>query len=156
MKINLDDFRRHFELLSDQALLATERDDLVGPAQQCYDEEVARRSLNHPAEAGEAVGGEAAPAVADHTGEELVSLSDAVAAGEMGLARGLLESAGIPCIVTNEYTGLGGFQLDLKVPASMVEHALDVLGGEISEEELAAQAEAAGEFDEMESKPSEE
>ena len=48
MEVSLDDFRRHFEILSDDALLATNREDLVESARECYDEEVTRRGLNTP------------------------------------------------------------------------------------------------------------
>ena len=45
MDISLEDFRRHFEILSDEALLATSREDLVETARACFDEEVVRRGL---------------------------------------------------------------------------------------------------------------
>ena len=48
MDVTLDDFRKHFELLSDDALLETNRDELVEAAQQCYDAEIARRGLHAP------------------------------------------------------------------------------------------------------------
>jgi hypothetical protein len=48
----------------------------------------------------------------------------------------------------NELAPLGGFQLRLLVPSAFKEEALEVLESEISEEELAAQAEAAGELEE--------
>lgn len=53
MNVSADDFRRHFELLSDAALLTTNRDDLTAVAQSCYDEEVAHRHLNEPEVAAE-------------------------------------------------------------------------------------------------------
>ena len=37
--------RDHYASLSDEALLAIERDDLVDLAQRCYDDEVGRRKL---------------------------------------------------------------------------------------------------------------
>jgi hypothetical protein len=46
MEVTAVDFRKHFELLSDESLLETNREELVEVAQQCFDEEVARRGLN--------------------------------------------------------------------------------------------------------------
>lgn len=142
MQISLDDFRRHFELLSDEALLETNREELVDTAKQCYDLEIARRGLNQThAETGE---GEA-PAVAEVSNDErLVEIAQFIIPDEANLARGLLESAGIPYSMNNEYSPLGGIDLRLLVPASYEEQALEVLQSEISDEELAAQAEAAG------------
>jgi hypothetical protein len=145
VEISLDDFRRHFELLSDAALLDTNREDLVESARECFDEEVARRGLNSPPAdegAAEPVTHQASP------GEELVSIATYNIPDEANLARGLLESAGIPYHLENEHAPLGGFQLRLLVPAAFEQEALEVLEAEISEEELAAQAEAAGVMEE--------
>lgn len=140
MEVSLDDFRRHFELLSDSALLATSREDLVENARGCYDEEVARRGLNSAVEAGAASEPGTEPMTA---GEELVLISTFHIPEEASLARGLLESAGIPFHLDNEHAALGGFQLRLMVPAAFEEEALEVLETQISDDELAAQAEAA-------------
>lgn len=140
MTINADDFRRHFEILSDDALLATNRDDLVESARQCYDEEVARRNLNQETESAEPAAMQPVP-----EGDQLVSISTFMSGEEANLARGLLEDGGIPAILANEHSGLGMFQLELKVPESFVDQALEILEMEISDEELAAQAEAADE-----------
>ena len=40
-----EDFQRHFEILSDEALLETNRDELVEMAREVYDGEIARRGL---------------------------------------------------------------------------------------------------------------
>jgi hypothetical protein len=147
MDVSLDDFRRHFGILSDDALLATRREDLVESAQQCLDEELSRRGLLTGESDSGAVAAESAEAEPDSAGGEPVSIATYTVAEEASLARGLLRIASIPCHLANEYTGLGGFQLELMVPAAYVEQALDVLGAEISDEELAAQAEAAGELE---------
>lgn len=138
MEISLDDFRRHFELLSDAALLETNREDLVEAARGCYDEEVARRGLNSPPAPDEAA---AAEPVAE--APELVVVATYNIPEEASLARGLLESAEIPYHLDNDFAPLGGFQLRLLVPAPFEADALEVLEAEISDEELAAQAEAA-------------
>ena len=141
MEISRDDFRRHFELLSDAALLETRRDDLVAAARGCYDDEVARRGLNAPAPAEAAVG----PAEGSAPeGGDLVLIATYSLAEEASLARGLLQSAEIPVLVENELIPLGGYQIRLLVPADFEEQAHEILAMEISDEDLAAQAEAAG------------
>ncbi len=142
MEVSLEDFRRHFEILSDEALLATDREELVESARECYDEEVARRGLNQPPVQEEVAGVAAGIRPADD--DELVLIATYHVADEASLARGLLESAGIPWSLENQYAGLGSFELRLMVPAQYEAQALEVLQSEISEEELAAQAEAAG------------
>jgi hypothetical protein len=144
VEVNRDDFRRHFGLLSDEALLSTNRDDLVEVARACYDEEVERRGLSTPAEAED---DEAASEVAEHGVEpanELVVIATYNIPEEASLARGLLESAGIPYQLDNEFAALGGLQLRLWVPKSLEAEAVEILEMEISDDDLAAQAEAAG------------
>lgn len=155
MEVNLDDFRRHFELLSDDALLATNRGDLVEAARQCYDEEIERRGLNAPVEE------EPASEPEDHNvepGDELVVIATYNIPEEASLARGLLESAEIPYQIDNEHAALGGIQLRVWVPKSLAADATEILEMQISEEDLAAQAEAAGmtEMDEAEEEAEEE
>jgi hypothetical protein len=142
MEVSLDDFRRHFELLSDETLLSTNREELVESARGVYDEEVARRGLNSAGE--EVVEDGAAGTHQAEPGEELVLIATYLIPDEANLARGLLQSAEIPFRIENELAPLGGFQLRLLVPRAFEEEALAVLESEISEEELAAQAEAAG------------
>ncbi len=142
MEVTLDDFRRHFEILSDAALLDTNREELVESARQCYDEEVSRRGLN--AAPDEAVGGEVLAAGAPGDAGQLVLIATYIIPEEASLARGLLASAEIPFQLDNELAPLGGFQLRLMVPAAYEAEAREVLETEISDEELAAQAEAAG------------
>jgi hypothetical protein len=145
-----EDFRRHFEILSDDALLDTNREELVEMARDVYDEEIARRELN----AGEAEAVEEEAAQPGGDVDEMVLIATFGYPEEANMARGLLESASIPSQIKNELAGVGGFEASLMVPASFEEQALEVLGSEISEEELAAQAEAAGvgeeEFEESE------
>ena len=45
MRASINDFRRHFESLSDEALLAVNTDDLVPDALLCFGDEVSRRGL---------------------------------------------------------------------------------------------------------------
>lgn len=150
MNISAADFRRHFELLSDEALLATNPGDLTELARTCLAEEIAARGLDEPAEApgeeGEKEGqDEGGPAAAQHEAPAgLVIVAQYSIAEEASLARGLLESAEIPCRIATEYVAMGPADYRLVVPEEFVEHALEILSHEISDEELAAQAEAAG------------
>jgi len=145
--VSLEDFQRHFGLLSDSALLATNRDDLVESARACYDEELSRRGLSSPKSAVAVENEvEAAPEPANPD-DDLVLIGTFAVAEEASLARGLLESASIPSHLANEHVALGAFQIRLMVPAAFEEQAFEVLEMQISDEELAAQAEAAGEVD---------
>jgi hypothetical protein len=147
VEISRDDFRRHFDLLSDEALLEVNRGELVEAARPVYDEELERRGLNATAEA--APEDELMPAsVAPGEGEELVLVASYNVPDEASLARGLLQSAEIPYILQNDYVALGGIELRLLVPKQFQEQAIEILQHELSEEELAAQAEAAGYIDE--------
>jgi hypothetical protein len=131
-------------LLSDETFLSTNREELVEGARECYDEEVARRGLNSPVVDETA---DESPTTVTHQsspGEELVLIATYIIPEEASLARGLLESAEIPFHLDNNLAPLGGFQLRLLVPAAFEADALEVLESQISDEELAAQAEAAG------------
>jgi Putative prokaryotic signal transducing protein len=146
LEVSRDDFRRHFELLSDESLLAINREELVEAARSVYDEEVARRGLTGPLEEAE---GESLPgAVPVAASQELVLVASYNIPDEASLARGLLQSAEIPFILQNDYAALGGIELRLLVPKEFQEQAIEILQHEISDEELAAQAEAAGFTDE--------
>jgi hypothetical protein len=142
VEVSLDDFRRHFGILSDEALLSTNREELVENARECYDAEVARRGLNSPP--GDEIPAEETSPEHKTDAGELVLIATYNIPEEASMARGLLQSAEIPWSLENEYAGLGGFQLRLLVPAAFEEQAREVLETEISDEELAAQAEAAG------------
>ena len=147
MKVDADDFRRVYESLNDEALLAVKRDELVEVAQQCYDVEVAARGLAaHDDAAAVALSGSSEAAGA---GEELVEVATFADVDEARLARDLLQSAEIPAYLANVgKLGLGGFRLS--VSPSLLEQAREVLDTQVSDEELAAQAEAAAEHERVE------
>ena len=144
MNISADDFRRHFELLSDEALVATQRDDLVPVAQACLDEEIARRGLAD----GEPEEPALAPSPDEHAvqqGEQLVTIATYSVGAEASMALGLLQSAGIPCKLDEQETvSFVPSDLHLIVPEAFAEEALEVLSFNLSDDDLAAQAEAAG------------
>jgi hypothetical protein len=140
----IDEFRRHFESLSDEGLAQVNRDELVDTARQCYDAEVGRRGIP-PTRSGE----EAPPANAPED-QDLVEVGNFLWAGQAQLAEGLLRSESIPCFLQNENTlrmdwlwtnGAGG--LRLMVPSSAAERAREILAAPVSEAELEKEAEAA-------------
>lgn len=155
MNVTAEDFRQRFELLSDEALLDTNKDELIEIARQCLDEEIARRGLN-PAEPATGVPFEEASHEANISAN-LVLVATFLSGEELNMARGLLDEASIPYHVVNPLAALGGIELRLMVPAELEQDAIEILSAEISEEELAAQAEAAGfiEADAEENEPAE-
>jgi hypothetical protein len=145
VKVDADDFRRVYESLNDEALLAVNRDELVEVAQQCYDVEVAHRGLTARGDAA------AVPVQggAERASQALVEVATFTDADDARLARDLLESAEIPSYLANDAKlGPGGFRLS--VSPSLLDQAREVLDTQISDEELAAQAEAAAEEEEHE------
>jgi hypothetical protein len=83
--------------------------------------------------------------------DELIQVASFVFPHEAKFARAELEGEDIPCYLDNERTLdvdwllsnlLGGYRL--LVPASFVEQARAILDSRISEEDLEAQAQAAG------------
>ena len=140
MQIDSDDFRKTYENLSDEGLLAINADDLTPAARMVYDQELNQRGLLLPEDAPEE---ESDPA------EELAELAEFKYTDEMTFAKGALEAVGIPAYDNNSNTVrlnwmwknmLGGMRLF--VPKSQLEDARAVLESfdEISEEELARQS----------------
>ena len=134
MQVDLDDFRRRYAELADEALLELDRDELVDLARDCYDAELARRGLIRSSP----------PATEVQDQGELVELARFSSSSEADLAKALLESAAIPCYLENEVAGktLGVTDgLRLFVPASLLDSAREILDAPVSDEELIAQAE---------------
>lgn len=147
MDVTAEDFRRHYELLSDDALIEVDTSELVELARTCHAEELARRGLTDD-DSSEAAAAEPAPGAAAE--EELVCIVEYDYLDEADLARGLLQAADIPASLESE-PGV----VRLTVPAKFAEHALRMLATPLSDEELAAQAEAAGFEEELEEDPEE-
>jgi Putative prokaryotic signal transducing protein len=150
MKANTEDFRRQYGSLNDEALLEINRDDLVPMAQQCYDVELSTRGL--AASPAEEEAGAAAPA---NPLENLIELASFVNPSEATVARSLLRLAEIPCALSTDFPLQGSvlnvaYDVKLYVPSEFADQAQEVLESEISDEELAAQAEAAGDDEEDE------
>ena len=110
MQIDLESLRRHYNSLSDEELLALNRDDLIKMAQECFDEEVERRGLDEPQESDVASDDEADETEASFQGNvDAGWLDEAVCACSFVGDRGgspasdavkVLDDAGIPCEVS--------------------------------------------------------
>jgi Putative prokaryotic signal transducing protein len=144
VQIDPEDFKRHYALLSDDALLEINRGELVDAARPYYDAELAQRKLASP----DAEENPSSPDRGDETpsqtegGPQLVATF--LSLEEANFARGLLQSADITCSLENEHgvQWAGNGALRMMVPASAYDRACEILEAEISEEDLIAQAEA--------------
>jgi len=163
--INLDDLRKQISMLTNEALLEVNRGDLVEAAREVYEAEAASRGIAwaaDPAEGSEEAGLGAASV---DPAAELVSIAKFESVEEARFARALIENEGIPVWFAGELspakmTGDPKAGLELVTQAEFLEQALEVMGSEVSEEELARQAEEAGgeyeEQEEAEAEPKEE
>ena len=147
MKVSMEDFRRQYAGLSDEALLDVDRQELVELARKCYDEELARRKLKAGARAPVMPVRPAPAPAARHTpeppapeprapephddDEELVVAETYDSPEAARLARELLRTNGIRA-------RLGAEGLEVLVPVAAQEAAEAVLIAEISDESLAA------------------
>ncbi len=138
---NLEELKRHVADLSDEALLEIEPGDLVEAARGVYEAELTSRGLAWSQD------GQALPAEGLDSGA-LASIAKFESVEEARFARTMLENEGIPVWFVAELTPklmsgdpLAG--LELVTRTEFVEQAQLVLTTEISEEELARQAEEA-------------
>lgn len=154
MRIDPEDIRRHYAMLSDAALFALNRAELIEMAQACYDEEVARRkaarlheaqSLEEPSEPFDETDEEPDDLFEIDSGPTPDWLDEASCActfavnpnttytPELAKARTALRSAGIPCYVTVEQievpqnTAPLRSEYCLMVPGGLNLHAASVL-----------------------------
>ena len=121
------------------------RDELVDVAQDLYDAELERRGLIEESETAEAEPAEGNP---DDPKDDLVLAAEFGSAQELAFGRSLLKSAKIPTYGQTDFSGiLGTTEADTKlyVPSSYLEQAQALLATPMSDEDLAEQAEAAGE-----------
>jgi hypothetical protein len=138
--ISADELRRYYAGLSDAALLELNPDELTPVARACYDDEFSKRGLT--AESGDEESPEtraAAPDDRPHGEDEMVCIVEYDYVDEADLAKGLLAGAEIPAVIDRDAN-----LVRLMVPPDLAEQALALLTTPLSDEELAAQAEAAG------------
>jgi hypothetical protein len=96
MQIDLEHLRRQYSSLSDEALLAVKRADLVEKARECYDDELDRRKIKAD---GELSGAGAEPLWLGEAAEvySRVDHSGTVHAKDVADVSSVLKAAGIPC-----------------------------------------------------------
>jgi hypothetical protein len=154
VQIDLESLRRHYRSISDEELLALNRDDLIEVAQKCWDEEVERRGLDELRESDAASDDEAGEAEASlEGGLDPDWLQDAVCScsfvGDPGGSPAsdavkVLDDAGIPCEVTTvEVSSALGrhsaeYEYRVMVPAALTLKASSILDKEIFNPQLEA------------------
>ena len=122
MSVAQNDFQKHFSNLSDVALLEVQRNDLVEAAKAAYDQEISRRDLAVETESAESE---------LSSGEKLVNVVEFESVGDAAHAQEQLKKNAIPAYIA------------VAVPEAFARQAIRLLDPGVSEEELAALAEAA-------------
>jgi hypothetical protein len=138
--ISADELRRYYAGLSDAALLELNPDELTPLARACYDDEFSKRGLT--VDSGDEDSPDTAGAASDdqpHGEDEMVCIVEYDYVDEAELAKGLLAGAEIPAVIDRDAS-----MVRLMVPPDLAEQALGLLTTPLTDEELAAQAEAAG------------
>src|SRR5579863_7797579 len=99
MPVDPEYLRQHYASLSDQALLAIDRGELVDAARECYDDELGRRKMpsRRPGVGGERVEDE--PEWLEDAAEvySRTDLPGQAPPSDLADTRDALEAAGIPC-----------------------------------------------------------
>ncbi len=148
LQLDLEDLREHYASLTDEELLAFDRDALVDAARQCFDEELARRGLtdgkpaDHLEDWGSANGAAFDPDAEPEWLEtaacacSYMSLPGNDAASDADTALAALQSAGIPCrIVISEEppdaNSAAQVEYRVMVPGSLNLEATSLLDREI-------------------------
>lgn len=167
MRIDPQDLRRQYASLSDEALLALNRNDLIEVAQRCYDDELASRGLarRRAVKSSIARDHEATPQVHavdavefdDGDGSQPAWFEEAAcactfvanpgsdAAAQAANAREALKSAGIPCEISQEQIDPDDgdspprYEYRVMVPGALNLWATSVLDKEIFNPELEAE-----------------
>ena len=156
MRIDLESLRKHYQSLSDDELLALDREELTEAARKCLDEECERRGLDAAPEPEtpsdqEAYGRASIPAPADSDwlpdgvcACSFVSHPGGTAPSEAENARRALQEAGIPCQVSAaevaRATGDRPAQHEYRVmvPGALNLEAVSILDQEIFNPQLEA------------------
>jgi len=111
MPVDIENLRRHYASLSDDALLEVNRAELVAAAQNCYDEEITRRGLSASNEVTREQGEIEAGVVLTRDENEPEWIEEAAevysillrpgmtGATDIDAARSALLEAGVPCFL---------------------------------------------------------
>jgi uncharacterized glyoxalase superfamily protein PhnB len=123
LKLNIENIRRQYAEMSDDALLEMEREDLVEQARQCYDEELGKRGLTLLPEDEEAFDSEHLEVVGNYNSSH-----------EAEEARNALRAAGLRAYLGDDLPGEAGQTLStafrgvpVLAPVSELEAARGVL-----------------------------
>src|SRR5262245_40761892 len=99
MQLDLEELKEYYSRLTDEGILAIQRDDLVDAAKMYYDAEIGRRGLAGRMKLNDASSNELRSADEDvFEGSPLAAASFA-SLNEAEVACGLIQSAGIPWLV---------------------------------------------------------
>ena len=140
MNFDPQELRRHYESLTDEALLEIDPSDLTPLANQVLETELATRNLLEEDDPDpEEIPAEDLPEPTTPQ-EELVIVATFTSPSDARLAVSLLRSGQIPCGLDQAKFSP---EINLMVPASLAEEAKEVLNSEVSDDDLAAQAQAA-------------
>jgi hypothetical protein len=140
MQLDLEALRQHYDRLTDEALLEVARDDLTDMARDVYDAEISKRGIDLSPEES-STDEPSAPAQESGEFEVVAEFNDA---GEAQLANSALRSAGIASQLESKVVRLVQGSIKILVPREDLETALEILAAPVSEDDLVAQAEAAG------------
>ncbi len=119
MRIDPEDLKRHYALLSDEALLEIDAADLTDTARMCYRDEMTRRKL---APTPEAPREDPEVQVEPELADTAVVVGTFQYPEELEDARDVLEQAGIPCSIRSSR-----YQYELVVQSSVREPAEQTL-----------------------------
>jgi hypothetical protein len=152
MQIDTEDLRKHYSSLSDEGLLAINREDLTDVAQNCYDAELNERKLTkqrgpievdapEETETEHIDDDEDAP---DWQAEAAEVFSWTGAAGtapaqEMAHTREVIEAAGIPCLLQLVEEPEEKPRWRIVVPGSLSLHAMSILDRDIFNDQFEAE-----------------
>ncbi|WP_155121220.1 hypothetical protein [Bryobacter aggregatus] len=150
--LNLEELRKNLTQLADKSLLEVDPEGLTDAARSVYEAEMQSRGIQWPSAEPEE---QAETAPAAEPGADLVLIDKYESLDEARLAAALLRNEGIPVWLAGALNSQkrlvdANAPLQLVTQPDFLEHARLVLASEVSEEELARQAEEAGAFDEEE------
>jgi hypothetical protein len=133
MKLTAEDYKHHYQELSDAELLAIESADLVDIARRCYDAELTRRHITPEATPTVEPDPDTLAGAPEIDPEEsLVQVGVVTDFNSAMYIQKLLQDAAIPCVMSNEPTHPASYAagtICVSVPVSCAESARELLAG---------------------------
>lgn len=150
MNLDLEELRRQFEAMTDEALLEIDRDELVEAAQQCYDEELRLRKIVPKVRTRSAISEAESGGEVDWAGQEEPEwLTEAISVLSVSTryrnddttqrlreAVDVLLNAGVPCYVRGQDREGAVIEYELMVPAKQHLQAASVLDRDMLNAEM--------------------